>query len=116
MNSHRIGLRGAVAVVIVGGACSVLMLAIGGCQHSTAQSKVTTASRAEGLAAWDQVYSVLTHPRCINCHTATNFPEQGGDRHPHFANGVRGPEGKGVAALQCSTGHQESNADSTGVP
>jgi len=27
---------------------------------------------AQGLAAWDQVYSVLTSPRCINCHTATN--------------------------------------------
>ena len=29
---------------------------------------------------------------------------------------VRGPEGKGVPALQCVTCHQESNADSTGVP
>jgi len=114
MNSGRPVLRG-VAIVLVGGVCSVL-LAGSGCQHSAAQSKVTTASRAEGLAAWDQVYSVLTHPRCINCHTATNFPEQGDDRHRHFANVVRGPEGKGVAALQCSTCHQESNADSTGVP
>src|SRR2546421_2616604 len=116
MNSRKVGLRGAVAVVIVGGACSVLMLTVGGCQHSAAQSKVSTASRAEGLAAWDQVYSVLTHPRCINCHTATSFPQQGDDRHRHFANVVRGPEGKGVVALQCATCHQESNADSTGVP
>jgi hypothetical protein len=43
---------------------------------------------------------VLTHPRCINCHTATNYPQQGDDRHRHFANVVRGPEGKGVPALQ----------------
>ena len=71
---------------------------------------------AAGLAAWQQVYSVLTSPRCINCHTATNYPQQGDDRHRHFANVVRGPEGKGVAALQCATCHQESNADSTGVP
>ena len=34
-------------------------------------------ARVEGLAAWDQIYSVLTHPRCINCHTATNYPQQG---------------------------------------
>jgi hypothetical protein len=61
------------------------------------------------------VYSVLTHPRCINCHTATNYPQQGDDRHRHFANVVRGPEGKGVPALNCATCHQESNA-STGVP
>lgn len=71
---------------------------------------------AAGLAAWQQVYSVLTSPRCINCHTATNYPQQGDDRHRHFANVVRGPEGRGVAALQCATCHQESNADSTGVP
>ena len=76
----------------------------------------TAASRAEGLAAWEQVYSVLTSPRCINCHTATNYPQQGDDRHRHFANVVRGPEGKGVPALNCTTCHQEVNADSTGVP
>jgi hypothetical protein len=71
---------------------------------------------AEGLAAWQQVYSVLTSPRCINCHTATNHPQQGDDRHRHFANVVRGAEGKGVPALQCVTCHQDSNADSTRVP
>ena len=71
---------------------------------------------ADGLTAWDQVYSVLTSPRCINCHTATNYPQQGDDRHRHFANVIRGPEGKGVPALNCLSCHQESNADSTGVP
>jgi hypothetical protein len=76
----------------------------------------SAASRTEGLAAWEQVYSVLTHPRCINCHTATNYPQQGDDRHRHFANVVRGPEGKGVPGLNCATCHQEANADSTGVP
>jgi hypothetical protein len=74
------------------------------------------AKRADGLAAWGQVYTVLTHPRCINCHTATNYPQQGDDRHRHFANVVRGPEGHGVPALNCVTCHQQSNADSTGVP
>ena len=76
----------------------------------------TPATRKAGLLAWQQVYSVLTHPRCINCHTATNYPQQSDDRHRHFANVVRGPAGKGVPALQCVTCHQEANADSTGVP
>ena len=70
----------------------------------------------DGLAAWQQVYSVLTSPRCINCHTATNYPQQGDDRHRHFANVVRGPAGKGVPGLNCVSCHQETNADSTGVP
>jgi hypothetical protein len=73
-------------------------------------------STAQGLQAWEQVYSVLTHPRCINCHTATEYPQQGDDRHRHVANVVRGPEGKGVPGLNCASCHQESNADSTGVP
>lgn len=75
-----------------------------------------SANTQQGLDAWQQVYSVLTHPRCINCHTATNYPQQGDDRHRHFANVIRGPAGKGVPAFTCHACHQEANADSTGVP
>ena len=84
---------------------------------SRAQQTSQKTTRPEaGLAAWQQIYSVLTTPRCINCHTATNYPEQGDDRHRHLFNVVRGPEGKGVAGLNCATCHQSINADSTGVP
>ena len=76
----------------------------------------SAASRTQGLAAWEQVYSVLTHPRCINCHTATNYPQQGDERRRHITNVIRGPEGKGVPGLNCASCHQETNADSTGVP
>ena len=81
-------------------------------QAATPDSETTAA----GLAAWEQVYSVLISPRCINCHTATNYPQQGDDRHRHFANVVRGPDGHGVPGLNCVGCHQERNADSTGVP
>jgi len=80
------------------------------------EAKRFAGSRTDGLAAWDQVYSVLTSPRCINCHTATNYPQQGDDRHRHFANVIRGPEGKGVPGLNCVSCHHEANAESTGVP
>ena len=80
-----------------------------------ALSSIAAASD-DGLAAWERVYSVLTSPRCINCHTAGNYPQQGDDRRRHFANVIRGPEGRGVAALQCASCHQAVNADSTGVP
>lgn len=89
------------------------------CAPSVAQDKIPTnasVTREAGLAAWQQIYSVLTYPRCINCHTATNYPQQGDDRHRHLFNVVRGPEGKGVAGLNCVTCHQSANADSTGVP
>ena len=81
-----------------------------------AASRQSRQPSSEGLAAWQQVYAVLTHPRCINCHTAGNYPQQGDDRHRHLFNVTRGPEGKGVPALQCATCHQAANADTTGVP
>jgi len=74
------------------------------------------STRADGLAAWEQMYSVLTHPRCVNCHTATAYPQQGDDRHVHYFNVVRGRGGLGVPAFSCTTCHQQANADSTGVP
>jgi hypothetical protein len=62
-----------------------------------------------GTPAWRAVYSVLTSPRCINCHPvaspklppylfnpATNasypqdYPRQGDDRHPHYYTVLRG--------------------------
>ncbi len=111
------GLARASSLVLV--ACGAWSLAMfgGSVRHEEAlQAKAEATTQADGLAAWQQVYSVLTHPRCINCHTATNYPQQGDDRHRHFANVVRGLAGKGVPALQCNTCHQEANADSTGVP
>jgi mono/diheme cytochrome c family protein len=54
----------------------VLALSVGFVASLATQTDAA-ASRAEGLAAWQQVYTVLTHPRCVNCHTATSHPEQG---------------------------------------
>jgi len=95
----------------------VSVIAVGAwlvCARFADASDATTT--AQGLAAWEQVYSVLTSARCINCHTATNYPQQGDDRHRHVANVVLCPEGKGVPGLNCAGCHQETNADSTGVP
>jgi hypothetical protein len=38
-----------------------------------AESDSLSGNSEEGLAVWRQVSSVLTHPRCINCHTATGI-------------------------------------------
>jgi hypothetical protein len=75
-----------------------------------------STARQAGLEAFEDVYSVLTHPRCINCHTATEYPQQGDDRHRHLYNVVRGSDGHGVAGLRCASCHQQANADGAGVP
>ena len=83
-----------------------------------ASSSISCSGRstADGLTAWNEVYSVLVSPRCLNCHTAAAYPQQGDDRHRHFANVTRGAEGRGVPGLTCTGCHQQTNADATGVP
>ena len=76
---------------------------VSGALGQARDARHSAASRAQGLAAWEQVYSVLTHPRCVNCHTATAYPQQGDVRQRHFANVVRGPEGTGVPGLHCAS-------------
>src|SRR5580765_732033 len=104
--SHRLLFPSLLVVLVISLACIGL----------TTRANNEVANPADGLAAWEQIYSVMISPRCINCHTATNYPQQGDDRHRHFANVVRGQDGRGVPALHCIGCHQEVNADSTGVP
>src|SRR5207245_11404838 len=116
MRASSLMLRGMSVILVACGAWSALTLAGAARQDASQKSKAGASTRAGGLAAWQQVYSVLTHPRCINCHTATNYPQQGDDRHRHVVNVVRGPGGKGVPGLNCTTCQQGANADNTGVP
>lgn len=68
------------------------------------------------LAAFQQMASVMTGPRCMNCHTVTGFPRQGDDRHPHLYGVSRGPDGHGAVGLRCATCHGRANNASSGVP
>jgi hypothetical protein len=74
------------------------------------------APRQAGLEAFSGIAAVLRHPRCLNCHTATNFPRQGDDRHPHANLVRRGPDNRGAPGLPCSTCHQAENDPASGVP
>ncbi len=92
-----------------------------------------------GTPAWRAVYSVLTSPRCINCHpgpasgtafipgypaNAFDYPRQGDDRHPHYFNIIRGPDvdstgqlsGTGAAFARCASCHGLANDHRTGIP
>ncbi len=64
----------------------------------------------------EQIYSVLEHPRCMNCHTGEAFPRQGDDALRHTMNVTRGPTDHGAPALHCSTCHQSVNQAASGVP
>jgi len=75
-------------------------------------------SSFEGLAAWQQVYSVLTHPRCINCHTAGNILSRVTTVIDISSTSCVGRPAK--AFRRCNAPppacDQGANADTTGVP
>jgi hypothetical protein len=70
----------------------------------------------DGREMFRRMATVLQHPRCMNCHTRTEFPRQGDDRHRHAMNVTRGPDGHGAPGLHCSTCHRPVNQRASGVP
>lgn len=63
-----------------------------------------------------RIAEVLRHPRCMNCHTVTDFPRQGDGRRRHDQLVMRGPDGRGAPAMRCSNCHQEHNSPDGRVP
>ena len=67
----------ATAVMLVAYAAWSASNSISSAREGVAQKTAARAStRAEGLAAWQQVYSVLTHARCIYCHGVDGLPQE----------------------------------------
>src|SRR5262249_28245333 len=54
--------------------------------------------------------SVLSSPRCANCHITGDSPLQGDDSHPHTMNVRRGADGRGAVGMRCGTCHQEASS------
>lgn len=74
------------------------------------------ARRSEGAAAWDTVYAVLQHPRCVNCHPVGDRPLVGDERGAHPQNVQRGPAGRGLFAMRCDTCHSNANVPGLHTP
>jgi len=73
-------------------------------------------ARDSAAAAFEAIVPVLRHPRCMNCHSAGDFPRQGNDSHQHTMQVRRGPDGRGVNSVQCSTCHQDHNLAGAHMP
>src|SRR5438876_10599603 len=76
----------------------------------------TVQRNAAAAAAFEAMLPVLHHPRCMNCHSAGDFPRQGDDSHPHAMNVRRGAEGRGVTSQKCGTCHQDKNTAGMHMP
>ncbi len=68
------------------------------------------------VTAFMDVYKVLMHPRCMNCHPAGDIPLQNDDSHIHTMFPKRGKEGHGFYAMKCTNCHQPANAPGVRTP
>lgn len=94
----------------VGCLALVLMAGSGALWSTDEHNAIAASADDDALASFDIVYKVLQHPRCLNCHPDGQRPLQFDNRTPHTMNVVRGPEGRGVAAMQCVSCHGQANA------
>jgi hypothetical protein len=72
--------------------------------------------RARSIALFQEAGKVIQHPRCMNCHPATDRPTQSDRMRPHQPLVVRGADGHGAPGMACQTCHHAANFDPAGVP
>jgi hypothetical protein len=72
--------------------------------------------RARSIALFTEAGKVLQHPRCMNCHPATERPTQTDWMRPHQPLVVRGADGHGAAGMPCATCHHAGNFDPSHIP
>ncbi len=70
----------------------------------------------KAIAAFEAVATVLSSPRCANCHITGEAPLQGDDGHAHVMNVKRGPDGRGTPAMRCANCHQETSSLAAHAP
>lgn len=71
-----------------------------------------SVTREEGLAAWNRIFEVASHPRCSNCHVGEdNIPMWSGpsygEARPHGMNINAGESRIGLEYVTCATCHFE---------
>jgi hypothetical protein len=72
--------------------------------------------RARSIALFEEAGKVLQHPRCVNCHPATDRPRQTDSRRLHLPLVVRSADGHGAPGMRCGTCHRANNFDPARIP
>lgn len=86
-------------------------------EATTPEAPASEADTAAGLAEWQKIYEVFSHPRCANCHVEDDHPRWSGAHYGktriHAFNVVRGADGSGFGnpGLRCTTCHFDSNSN-----
>ncbi|MCF3640703.1 Isoquinoline 1-oxidoreductase subunit [Rhizobium sp. TRM95111] len=81
-------------------------------QASEFQSIADPAKRS--VALFEEAGKVIQHPRCINCHPATDRPLQTMSMRVHQPPVTRGDGGMGMPGMTCNTCHGTENVSVVG--
>ncbi|WP_375230413.1 hypothetical protein [Roseobacter sp. S98] len=78
-------------------------------------------SKTDGLAAWDRIFEVVSHPRCANCHTGPSDRPMWsgpsyGETRVHGMNIRAGESRIGAEFIPCRTCHVTSETASNDTP
>ena len=95
--------------------CCLCAAFLSACESPSSAPAGKVGSGSPG-AAWETVYKVLQHPRCMNCHPVGDAPLVGDASQPHPQNVQRGALGVGLFAIRCNTCHQPQNTDGPHLP
>jgi hypothetical protein len=71
---------------------------------------------ARSRAIFLEASRVMLSPRCVNCHPAGDAPTQRDSFERHDPPVLRGDHDQGVAGLECTSCHQDRNAELARVP
>jgi hypothetical protein len=66
---------------------------------------------ARSIALFEEAGKVILHPRCVNCHPATDRPLQGMTMQPHQPPVTRGDDNLGMIGMRCTTCHGPENVE-----
>lgn len=77
--------------------------------------------KAKGIEVWNNIYQVLSHPRCVNCHVPDDRPRWSGKSYGktkvHGMNVQATETRKGMPGQQmCLTCHTKTNSDTPHGP
>lgn len=105
-----------VLITLAGVVAIALSLEASTQEKQAAGGAAAESGQAQSLRAFAVVASVLTSPRCLNCHVRGDSPLQGDSEAPHNMNVKRGPDGRGTVAMRCMNCHQEENSPQVHAP
>lgn len=112
----RLAAVSAVALMAVGAVAAAQQAETGSALRSPAAFASMGDERARSLALFQEASKVITHPRCMNCHPASDTPNQGDTMKPHRPPVARGLDGHGLVVMRCTTCHGQANYDPARVP